>query len=159
MPDIVADAKTRVSWLFSCVNPALPTLTELNAGILLHSLLTPDGLIGFAPTTADVPSDALDGEYDTVDVGRITFSGTMLRFKKQSGTDTPYATLVKGATGFIAIRRSIAASTAWASAQALRVFPAKCGETSDLPLEKNTMEKYEVPIKIYQAPNLRAVVA
>lgn len=160
MADSLADGNTRVTYAPSIANIAAPTTAELNAGILLHSILTPDGLVGFEATTADVPTSGLDAIYDTVDVGRDSFSGTMLRFKKQSSGDTVYSTLsAKGVTGFIVIRRDIAATTAWASSQACEVFPIKTGRRRNLAPEANSVRKYEVPCKIYVAPNIDAAVA
>lgn len=159
MPDSLADGRTRVAYLPACANIASPTVAELNAGILLNSIITADGLIGYEPTTADVDTSALDSTYDTVDNGRITFSGTMLRLKKQLTGDTAFATLVRDVTGFVAIRRDIVVATAWASSQAVEVLPIKCGDRRRLAPEKNSVAKYEVPTKIWQAPNLYASVA
>ena len=86
MPDITADGKTRVSWVPTIANINAPTVSELNAGILLQTTITADGLIGFKPDTADVDTSALDSLFNTVVNGRTSFSGTMLRLKKQSGT-------------------------------------------------------------------------
>lgn len=159
MPDIVSDANTRVSWVTSIANIALPTAAELNAGLVLHSTMTADGLVGFRPETADIPNTKLDSDFNTVDVGRTNLSGTMLRFFKQSGTDTIYDTLTKGTAGYVVVRRSLAASTTWIAAQKCQVYPAKCGETAWLDPEENTDERYEVPIKVTSKPNLRATVA
>lgn len=159
MPDITADGKTRVAWVPSIANIAAPTTTELNAGMLLQATLTADGLAGFRPDTADVDTSSLASTFNTAVNGRTSFSGTMLRLKKQSGTDTIFTTLVRDAAGYIVIRRSIAESTAWASAQAVEVYPALCGEVARLDPEPNTVERYEVPIKVTSSPNLRAAVA
>jgi hypothetical protein len=159
MPDITADGKTRVSWVPTIANINAPTTTELNAGMLLHSTLTADGLIGFKPETADVDTSALDSTFNTNVNGRTNFSGTMFRLKKQSGTDTIFTTLVRDTAGYVVIRRSITASTAWASAQAIEVYPALCGEVARVDPEPNTVERYEVPIKVTASPSLRAAVA
>lgn len=159
MADISSDGNTRVAWVSSISNINAPTTTELNAGILLHSTLTADGYVGFRPETADTPTTKLDSMFTTVRNGRVNFSGTMLRFAKQTATDTIYNTLVKDAAGFVVSRRSLPASTAWASGQALQVYPAVCGETAWVDPEENTLERYEVPIKITSSPSLRAAVA
>ncbi len=160
MPDSFADARTRVGWTAAIAVLGGPTAAELNAGILLNSIITPDGLIGFEATTADVPTDALDSEYDTVGIGRDGFSGTILRLKKQTSGDTTYTTLgAKGVFGFIVIRRDLAVTTAWLAGQPVEVYPAVTGRRRNLAPEKNAVRKYEVPIKIYAAPNIDAVVA
>lgn len=160
MPDSIADGRTRVAYVPSIASLSAPTTAELNAGILLHALLTPDGLIGFEATTAPIDTTGLSFTYDTSDTGRDSFSGTMLRFKKQTSGDTTYTTLgVKGVTGHIVIRRDVDAGTAWASSQAVEVYPIKTGRRRNLPPEKNSVRKYEVPVFIYQEPNIDAAVA
>lgn len=160
MADSLADGQTRVAYVPSIASQSAPTTTELNAGILLQSLITPDGLIGFEPTTADVDTSALNSVYSTVDIGRDSFSGTMLRLKKQTTGDTAYTTLgTRGTSGFVVIRRSVAETTAWTSSQAVEVYPIKTGRRRRLAPEANAIEKYEIPMKIYQAPNIDAVIA
>lgn len=159
MADITADGKTRVSWVPAVSNINAPTTAELNAGMLLHSTLTADGLAGLRPETADVDTSALDSTFNTNVNGRTSFSGTTLRLKKQTGTDTIFDTLTRDTAGFLVVRRSIAASTAWASTQKCEVYPALCGEVARVDPEPNTVERYEVPLKITASPALRAAVA
>jgi len=150
---------TRVSYVASISNQAAPTTTELNAGVLLTSVLTPDGLMGFEPTTADVDNSALDSTFDTVTIGRDSFSDTKLQFKKQASGDTAYTTLTRGTTGYIVIRRYIASGTAYASSQAVEVYPIICGQTIAVTPAPNEVAKYQVPTKITASPTLRASIA
>jgi hypothetical protein len=160
MADSLADGNTRVAYAPAIASATAPTVAELNAGILLQTIITPDGLIGFEPDTADVPTGSLASVYSTVDIGRDSFSGTMLRLKKQTTGDTTYSTLgQRGVTGYIVIRRSVPEGTAWASSQAVEVYPIKTGRRRRLAPEENAVEKYEVPMKIYVAPSIDAVVA
>lgn len=159
MADSLADGRTRVAFVAAISNQASPTTTELNLGILLHSVMTADGLEGFEASTADVDNSALDSTFDTKTNGRVSFSGTLLRFKKQTGTDTAYDTLVKDVTGFIVIRRDMTAATAWASSQKVEVYPIICGEAKFLKPEPNSIRKYEVETKITTTPTLRATIA
>lgn len=157
--DITSDGKTRVSWVTSIASQAAPTTTELNAGIALQSTMTADGLNGFQPATADVDTSSLDSTFTTMVNGRTSFSNTALRIKRQSGTDTIFTTLTRDTAGYVVIRRSIAAATAWTSGQAIEVYPALCGEIARLDPGPNTVERYEIPIKITSSPSLRAAVA
>jgi hypothetical protein len=159
MPDIFVDGQTRVAWVPTISNNAAPTTTELNAGILLQSVITADGLVGFEPTTAEVDTSSLASTFNTKNIGRDDFSGTMLRLKKQSGTDTAYTTLVRGATGYIVIRRDITETTAWASSQSVEVYPVICGQRKRLAPEANSVSRYEVPTMVTAAPTLSATVA
>ena len=159
MADIVVDGFTRVYFVSAIANQAAPTTTELNAGISLASVMTPDGLTGFEPTTADVDNSALNSTFDTKTIGRDSFSGTKLIFKKQSGTDTVYNTLTRGTTGFIVVRRYLAESTAWASTQVIEVYPVIFGQTRNLAPTANTVTKWEVDTKITTSPTIRGAVA
>lgn len=159
MPDITADGKTRVYWVSTISNIQSPTTAELNAGIALQSTLTADGLAGFNPATADVDTSALDSTFTTNVNGRTSFSNTTLRLKKQSGGDTIFTTLVRDTAGYVVIRRSIASTTAWTTAQACEVYPAVCEEVSRMDPAPNTIERYEIGIKITATPALRAAVA
>jgi len=160
MTDILADGNTRVSWVPAIANEAAPTTTELNAGTVLTSYITADGLVGYEPTTAEVDNSSLASVFDTKTIGRASFSGTMLRLKKQSGTDTArtiFAT--RGTTGYIVIRRWVAEATAWTAAQIVSVYPVTVGDIRDLPPEANTVSKYEVPTMVSNPATLNAVVA
>jgi hypothetical protein len=159
MTDIVVDGMTRVAYVPTISNNAAPTTTELNAGILLHSTMTPDGLQGFEAETADVDNSALDSTFDTVTIGRDSFSNTAVMLKKQSGTDTIYDTLTRATTGYIVVRRYVSASTSWASSQKVNVYPIICGQTKEMAPEKNSVARYSVPTKITSSPTLRATVA
>lgn len=159
MADIVVDGFTRVAYVSAIANTASPTTTELNAGILLQSVMTPDGLIGFEPNTADVDNSALNSTFDTVTIGRDSYKGTMLRFKKQTGTDTTWNTLTRGTTGYIVVRRDIDNSTAWASTQAVEVYPVIFGQRRRITPAANEVTKWEVDAKITTTPNPFAAVA
>lgn len=159
MPDIVVDGLTRVWYVPTIANINAPTTTELNAGITLAGVMTPDGLTGFEPTTADVDNSALNSTFDTKTIGRDSFSGTKLIFKKQSGTDTTYNTLTRGTTGYIVVRRYIAESTNWASTQVVEVYPVIFGQTRNLAPTANTVTKWEVDTKITTSPAIRSAVA
>lgn len=159
MADIVVDGFTRVAYVPTIANIAAPTTTELNAGILLQSVMTPDGLTGFEPTTADVDNSALNSTFDTKTIGRDSFSGTKLTFKKQATGDTTYTTLTRGTAGYIVVRRYIDNATAWTTAQVIEVYPVIFGQTRNLAPTANSVTKWEVDTKITTTPNIRAAVA
>lgn len=159
MADIIGDGKERWDWVPAIANINAPTTTELNAGIRISQWMTKDGATGFAPETGDAPTSGIESTFDTNVNGRRTFSGPRLRFKKQTGTDTAYITLTPDATGYLVRRKSLAAATAYASAQPVQVFPAMAGEAAWLDVEDNMPERYDIPIKITATPSLRAAVA
>lgn len=159
MADVFADGNTRVAYVPAISNIAAPTASELNAGILLQDYMTADGLMGYEATSAEVDTSALSSTFDTKVPGRDSFSGTGLRIKKQSGTDTIFNTLTKNTTGYTVIRRGVASTTAWASSQNVEVYPITCGREKRLQPTANSVEKYEIPTMVSAQPNLRAAVA
>lgn len=162
MADIIGDGMVRAAFVPTIANIASPTTTELNAvgSLLLQSTLTGDGLIGFEATTAEVDTTSLASTFNTKNIGRDDYSGTMLRLKKQTvGADTIRTTLTRGTTGYIVIRRGIAETTAWASTQQVEVYPIVCGRRKELTPVPNEVMKYEVPTPITTAPNPDAVIA
>jgi hypothetical protein len=159
MTDSNADGNTRVYYVPAIANIAAPTTTELNAGTRLDDRMTPDGLVGFEPDTADVDNSKLSSTFNTTSAGRVSYSGTLVRLIKQTNTDTVYNTLVYGLIGYIVIRRDVSAATAWASAQACETYPIQCGEIRNLAPEANSVHRYEVYTKITSQPNVRAAVA
>jgi hypothetical protein len=157
--DSNADGRTKVYSVPAISNIAAPTVAELNAGTALDGLITPDGLVGFEPDTADIDNAKLNSTFDTVAAGRASFSGTLLRMIKQTGTDTVYNTMVYGYATNIVVRRDVTAGTAWTIGDKAEVYPVQCGEVRNLPPEANSVHKYEILTKITTQPNLRATVA
>ncbi|HEX7160405.1 MAG TPA: hypothetical protein VF223_04120 [Trebonia sp.] len=143
----------------SIANIAAPTVAELNAGTRVSAVMTADGLVGFEAETADVDNSSIESTFDTKTIGRASYTGTMLRCKKQTGTDTVFDLLVRGTDGYIVIRRDVPSDTAFAAGQKVEVYPGIAGETRFLPPEPNSTRKYEVPWKINSEPELRAEVA
>ena len=160
MADIVVDGRVKVSLVTTISNQASPTTSELNAGTSIEALLTPDGLIGFEPDTADVDVSALNSTFDTKAAGRASFSNTALRFKKQSGTDALYNAWPRDTAGYVVIRRDGSLATvAYASSQKVEVYPIITGETRNLPPAANEVQKWELPCKISVTPTIRATIA
>lgn len=158
MADIITDGRTKVWLVPTIASASAPTQAELNAGTAIESFMTPDGLVGFEPDTADVDNSALNSQFDTKLPGRASFSNTAVRLKKQSGTDSVYATYVRDTVGFVVIRRGSLSTVAWAASDKVEVYPFQTGETRNLPPESNSVQKYEIPLKVTTTPTLRAVV-
>lgn len=159
MADSNSDGRVKVYSVPTIASIGAPTVAELNAGVALDGLITPDGVVGFEPDTGDVDNSKLNSTFSTVSAGRAAFSGTLLRLIKQSGTDTVYNTLVYAFATNIVIRRDVTVGTAWTVGDKVEVYPVQCGEVRNLPPAANEVHKYEVLTKITAQPNLRATVA
>jgi len=160
MADIIVDGNTRVAFVTAIAVLTAPTTTELNAGTLLQSLLTPDGLAGFQMDTAGVPTGSLASTFSSERPGRDTAPNAMLRFKKQTSGDTAFAALrAKNTVGFVVIRYYLDQATAWASAQEVEVWPVETGRRRPLAPAENEVAKYEIQLKITAQPQIDAVIA
>lgn len=154
MPDIIVDAMTKVQFVPTIASGTkAPTVAELGLGTSLELLLTKTGLEGFDPSNAEVDTTSLGSPDDTKVPGRVSYSGTALVLKKQTPTDPVYATLsVMNTTGFIVIRDAIVATTAFAAAQKVDVYPVQLGKTGKVGRgEDNSLLRYRVPCSIRDA--------
>jgi hypothetical protein len=158
--DALNDGAIRIFSVPAIANIAAPTVAELNAGVDLSNLVAPDGLVGFEADTAAVDTAKINSTFNTQSPGRSSWSGTLLRLFRQTGTDTVFNTLVRGFTTNIVVRRAgILYTVAWTIAQPVMVYPGSCGEMRPLAPEANSAERYEVPYFISPQPNQRATVA
>ena len=159
MADSTADGRIKIYAVVTIANIAAPTTSELNAGIDLTPYITPGGFQGFEADTATVDSSKINSTFNTGQPGRISFGNQMIEFIKQTGTDSTYNTLIYGYVTNIVIRQDVAYATAWASSQAVRVYPVTCGEVKEVTTAPNEMHKYQVPMISSSQPNQRAAVA
>jgi hypothetical protein len=162
MPDIQVDGQTRVSYFPTCANIAAPTVAEIQtAGTYLSDTLIMAGLEGWESSTGEIDATALSSQFDFKLPGRISFTGTALVFKKQSGTDTIFNLLsVPGTNGYIAIRDGSSAGTSFATSDKVEVYPIRTATHVMLGRgEGNSLLRYRVPTMISGLPNLKAVVA
>lgn len=156
MADLLSDGNIRVYWVTTISNINAPSVAELNAGLRLDQNMTPDGLTREFDT-ADVDLGALSSTFDTKGVGRRGPSvGVVL--KRQTGTDTLKAALAYQAVGFLVVRDTIAATTAWTIAQLAEVYPAQCKQGTP-GFGPNTVQRWSVPMNVTADPALAAVVA
>lgn len=161
MADLLADGNIRVTWAVAVANIALPTVAELNAGtaVALECLITLDGL-DIKGDTASVDNTALCSTDDTEEPGRVNYNIELTAKRKDTTLeDKAWNTLTDRALGYLVVRRSTAATTAWAVGQPCEVYPVRCGRPIMAAPEKNSAQKFMVKLFNNSAANPRAVVA
>jgi hypothetical protein len=168
MAVVIMDGLVRVYWLAAApANLALPTVAELNAGTNIGIYIRPDGL--------DISMDS-----GTVDVGNVTSDFTLERVGRRKptvalgchhdsstgSTDPAWALLLYRALGVLAVRTGVLSGTAWTTGQGgggttggLMMIPVECGEFNPSKPGPDTTWDFDVPLKVYQNPSWRAVVA
>ncbi|MFD0405021.1 hypothetical protein [Kitasatospora sp. NPDC127116] len=159
MSDLIGDGKVRVAWAASIANINAPAVAELTAAQDLTQRITPDGL-KTDPTTAAVDTGNLASTFDTEEAGRTKFANELV-LKRGTTTqeDLPYSTLVKGARGFMVVRRGLPYDTAWAAGQQVEVYPTVCGERQNKATAANEVMKWTAPMFVTSEPATNALVA
>lgn len=154
---IVGDRRERWDLLPAVANiTAGPTLAEIAAGMRISTNLLE--ATGFAASTAPIPTDGIEDDFDTTVPGRRSFADMRHRFKTQPGTDTVKNALAPDTEWVLMRRRSILNDTAFATGQKVGLWPVTVGEPSEVDFEKNMPERYDVPYFPRARPNLRATV-
>lgn len=139
MPAYVMDANIRVSFLTSCANTGAPTTAEINAGVALEGYVTSDGWqLDTSNDSVDV--SVLNSAENFEDVGRRTDNPSLTMFDQGPNT-VPATTFASNAAGFLVERRGVAASTAWAASQKVRVIPVKAKAIKRPQTAKNERDK------------------
>jgi hypothetical protein len=161
MADLLADGNIKATWAPSIANVAAPTVAELTAGsaVDLECLLTLDGL-DIKGDTASVDNTALCSTDDTEEPGRVSYNIELTAKRKDNPSeDRAWNTLVDRAQGYLVVRRSTSASTAWATGQPCEVYPVRCGRPVMEAPEKNSAQKFKVKLFNNSKAADRAVVA
>lgn len=155
--DLFVDGNLKVSFVPAIANIHAPTTTELNAGTSLETLITPTGL-QVKPTTASVDTSNLASTFTTSGAGRRSFAITV-EMKRQTPVDTAFNLVPYRTAGFLVIRRNLASTVAWASAQNVDVYPVITGEPELAPPAMNEVQKFTSSMMTSSDPDTRAVIA
>lgn len=157
MTVVILDGRVRVTWATAIANLAAPTVAELNAGITLEGLITPDGL-NINVTTNGVPTSNLGSTFSTMRAGRKGFDIT-LTFHHDSPTDTAWNLFPYRTNGFLVVRMGIDKTTAYASTQQVKVYPLESAEPSEVPPAEDTTWDFTCAFFMTADPQTRAVIA
>lgn len=159
MSDLITDGNTKVAWVSSIANIHAPTAAELIAGFDWTTRITPDGLKTDAATAA-VDTSSLASTFGTSQVGRRSFT-VELTLKRGTTTpeDQPKTTLLYGASGYLAVRRGIAYTTAFAAGQIVEIYPVTASEPSNVAPAANEVGKFTSSLMVTSDPDTAATVA
>jgi len=158
--DLTYDGQLKVAWVSTIASISAPTAAELSAGTDISADITPDGLTTTFATAA-VDNSALNSTFDTSLAGRSTPTLTiMFKMFFSDGTDRPArTTLVKGANGFLVVRRNKTSTSAFIATDKVEVYPAQVGKPSPAAAAANEVQKASVDLFPTGDPNTSAVVA
>lgn len=154
MADVIGDGMVKVTWVTSLASTTAPSAATLGAGTDLQSYITPDGLaIEIGDDEVDV--SALNSTFTSKKVGRGTVS-VELTFKNQGAAAAPWTTFASRPTGYLVVRRNVAAATAWASSQYCEVYIVQAGDQMPIAPTANEVAKFTVKLFSTADPVLHA---
>lgn len=157
MADYGFDGMIKTSFVSTIANVAAPTVAELNAGVSLEGQLTADGL-SVSAETAGVDTSKLNSTSNSEIIGRDTFSVavTYVRGGHAAATAVQNA-LVRGASGFLVVRRDIVSTTAWTIGQKVEVYPVQCKRANPATPAANALQTVEIGMSVTDGGSVRAV--
>lgn len=157
MADIVIDGNVKVTWLTTLASTTSPSAAALAAGVHLESFITPDGL-AIEHADADVDVSGLNSTFTANRAGRVSVS-VELTLKDQGRGNAPWTTFQDRPAGFLVVRRNVAATTAYAAAQVVSVYPVKAADTNPVAVAENEVAKFTVALMPTSAPSLSVAAA
>lgn len=159
---IILNANTKAVWCSSIATVQSPTTTELNAGTALETIVPTDGL-AVSPRNAKLTTANLGTKYELERFSTVGYD-VKLKFFHDTVTDTAWSLFPFKTGGFLAIRRGLARTTAWATGQGsggpngtLLVLPLECGMADEVDPPANW--SFELEYALTADPADRAVVA
>jgi len=157
MADYGFDGMIWASFIPAVANVAAPTVTELSAGVELHDVLTADGL-SISADTATVDTSKLSSTANSETIGRdsYTVSVTYVRGDHTEATDVAEA-LVRGASGYLAVRRNKLATVAVASADEVELYPIIWHRPNPATPAANALQTVEVGASVTDGNKVRGV--
>lgn len=157
MADYGFDGMIKVSFVPTIANVAAPTTTELNAGTPLEAQLTADG-VSVGIDTASVDTSKLNSTANSEIIGRDSYTVSVKYVRGSHAYATAIqSALVRGASGYLAIRRDIVSTTAWASSQKVEVYPVQCKRPNPDTPAANALQTVAVPMSVTDGGSVRAI--
>lgn len=157
MADQVTDGMTLVSWVTTLTSTTSPSAAQLAAGVALESWITPDGL-GIELGDDEVDTSSLNSTFSSRKAGRGTVS-IELTMKDQGRGVAPWDTFDNRPAGFLAVRRNVLATTAFAASDLVEIYTAKAGDRKPIAPAPNEASKFAVQLFSSTDPELHATCA
>jgi hypothetical protein len=157
MADYGFDGMIKAGFVPAIANVDGPTVAELTAGVDLEGRLTADGL-NISTDTATIDTSKLNSTANSETIGRDshTVSVTYVRGSDTEATDVQDA-LVRGAAGYLVVRRNLVSTTAWAAAQEVEIYPVICHRPNPAAPSANALQSVEVGMSITDGNKVRGI--
>lgn len=159
MADMLNDGNIKLYLVPTIADKNAPTVAELTAGEQLECLITADGLeISVDEEVVEIPK--LCETSNSQAPGRATYGITLTAVRKDvPAEDVAWTSLLRGTQGYLVMRYGVPHATAWTLADAVQVFPGRCGERRPQQPEANGATLFQSQWYVDEQPALDAVVA
>lgn len=156
MADLTYDGNVAAWFVASIADISAPKAsTEIGAAgtLALHNRLSPDGLK--IPASSDsIDNSKMVSTFTTHKVGRRKFDGISVKYiRGDQVADKAFdTTLVYQASGYLVVRRGVAASQAAASGDKVEVYPVQCEEPVYSDPAPNALQEVTVGFQLTADP-------
>jgi len=157
MADLGFDGMIKVSFVPTVTNLDAPTVAELTAGTPLEGRLTPDGL-EITPATSNIDTSKLNSTANSSKIGRDTYTISLTYVIGDSADTEAQAVqtaLVRGAAGFLAVRRDKLATVAWTAADKVELYPVQCHRPAPAKVAPNADQTVTVGMEMTDGNSVR----
>jgi hypothetical protein len=136
-----------------------PTVAELTAGVDLESRLTADGL-SIGSDTATIDTSKLNSTANSETIGRDSFT-VSVTYVRGSGTEAEAVqeALIRGAAGYLCVRRDKVATLPWTAADSVEVYPVIWHRPNPATPAANALQTVEVGASVTDGNKVRSVDA
>ena len=159
MADLGFDGMIKVSLVPTVPNVASPTVASLTAGISLEGRLTAEGL-AISVETADVSTSKLNSTANSGTIGRDSYT-VSVTYVRGDAADTEATAvqnaLIRGASGFLAVRRDKLSTAAWAAADKVELYPIICKRPNPATPGPDTLQTVEVGMAVTDGNKVRGI--
>lgn len=151
------DGMIKVSFVPTLTTPSAPTTAQITAGTPLEARLTPDGL-SISIETASVDTSKLNSTANSETIGRDSYTVSVKYVRGDQAEATAVQTaLVRGAAGYLVVRRDKLATVAWTVADKVEVYPVICARPNpDVPAA-NALQAVTVPMRVTDGNAVRGI--
>lgn len=157
MGDYGFDGMIRVSFVPTLTAPNAPTVTQVSAGTPLEARLTADGLT-ITVETADVDTSKLNSTGNSGTIGRDSYTVAVKYVRgDQPEATAVQSTLVRGAAGYLVVRRDKLATVAWAATDKVELYPVICKAPAPDAPAANALQTVAVPMAVTDANGVRGI--
>ena len=160
MADLLSDGMFKVSFVPTILNVGAPKVTELSAvgAISLEGSLSAEGL-NISSETADIDTSKLNSTTNSGTIGRDTYT-VSVTYVRDDGLDTARTAvetaLIRGATGYLVVRRNKVSTAAWTIGDKVEVYPVICKRPNPSAPAPDSSQSVEVGMAITDGLKVRA---